>query len=574
MGGQRADASTAEETIDPLRRQLLRVISPLLWVAGLVIVAFTAREWPDGPSFPWLLVELVGFAITLGIHSSRAALHWKVRSAVGLFVLVSGVAVLHFGPTVGTGLFFLAAMLAATFLLELPGVLLTFACLSAAFGAAVWGAFAGWLAPVTFAPEPVSWLRMFISVEVVLAGIGGAAWFIRVQTRRSMEAERQARQREREAHAERERALQAVESSQRLEALGRLAGGVGHDINNALLLIQNGVELLRQSSEERERRGILDEMQQGIARATSTSRRLLAFARGNAEAAGSCDPARQLEGLARSLARVLPPGVALKTELQGGAWLPLSAGALEQVIVNLVLNARDALPRGGTIWLRCGATDGRAWAEVADDGEGIAPEVLPRVFEPFFSTKGEKGNGLGLSMVWGLVTKAGGEVVLSSVRGAGCTVRLWLPLVPARVEAPALPEAPAPLTGARILLLEDEPGIARGIVRILSRAGHALDAVETVRDALSRLEAGDYDLLITDGKVPDGPVAPVIAAFRRERREAPVILCTGYVEVADALTGVAREHLLVLAKPFAPPELLAVVRCALTGEPLPAPAEA
>ncbi|MFO8074556.1 MAG: PAS domain S-box protein [Actinomycetota bacterium] len=367
----------------------------------------------------------------------------------------------------------------------------------------------------------------------------------------------------------RERAEAQLRQAQKLEVVGRLASGVAHDVNNVLTVMLGHTELL-------ERRADLDaHLREGLARirdagqrGVALSRKALSFAREGPSAGERVALGDLLEEFAPLLEAVLGPGVTLdRAEVEAWPVVPVERNALGQVLLNLAVNARDAMPGGGTVWVSTRIDGGEVVLTVADDGVGIAEDVRPRVREPFFTTKGpDAGTGLGLSIVDTVVAAAGGRLEIDSAPAAGTAVRLHLPLVAqaAREEAAAEPggarprAAPAP--AARVLVVEDDEAIGAFVGRALRGAGHDVEVLASAEEALGRLEAAPPDLLVTDVSLPGLRGPELVARARRWIPDLAVVLMTG--NEMD-LSGDERGQAGVLAKPFGIDELRARVSEAL-----------
>jgi CheY-like chemotaxis protein len=257
----------------------------------------------------------------------------------------------------------------------------------------------------------------------------------------------------------------------------------------------------------------------------------------------------------------------IKVELDIEAELPavrMPAGEFEQVVLNLALNARDAMPTGGTVVLRCtklesDAAGERVMIEVVDQGTGMPADTLSRVFDPFFTTKQDKGGtGLGLSMVHGMVRKAGGDIHLESTPGAGTHVRVSLPLA----AAPAPDEDP--ITGEtkvderRILVLEDDPAVRRTLCRVLSRAGYEVSGVGDVAGALREIDERRFDALLTDALLSDGNSAAAINRFV-ERGGRAIVIHSGHLAGDAVLAGVEAGEYAFVQKPASGDDLVAAL---------------
>ncbi|MBW8269261.1 PAS domain-containing sensor histidine kinase [Caldovatus aquaticus] len=382
------------------------------------------------------------------------------------------------------------------------------------------------------------------------------------------------------------------------EAVARLAGGVAHDFNNLLTAVIGGAEaaLAHRPAEPvaAELRQILDGAQRGAA----LVRRLLAFAGRQTlqpRVLALNDAVRGVAGLVRRLV-----GDRVRVELaleEPGRWVRVDPVQLDQALLNLAANARDAMPEGGTLRLSTahatllrpqrepGAAEpippGR-WVllEVADTGHGIPPEVLPRIFEPFFTTRrGQGGTGLGLASVQGVLRQSGGHVTVRSRPGEGTVFRLWLPRHEAEAEAarggagpaaagPGAPAAAAP--AGPVLLVEDEAPVRRLAALALRAAGFAVRPVEGAEAALAALDAEGADprppaALVSDVSMPGMDGLELARRLRARFPRLPVVLVSGYAAAALG-EDLPAEGLRFLAKPYRPQELVAAVRAALAGK--------
>ncbi|HEU0298058.1 MAG TPA: PAS domain S-box protein, partial [Longimicrobium sp.] len=338
------------------------------------------------------------------------------------------------------------------------------------------------------------------------------------------------------------RSEEQLRHSQKMEAVGRLAGGIAHDFNNVLMAVGGHVQLLlRRTGEDDPRRASLLEIRKGVDRAAALVRQLLAFSRTQAMEPRVLDLREVVSGMDGMLRGVLGDGVRLELRLDPATpAVRADAGQLEQVIMNLVVNARDAMPGGGTIRVRTaaapaggeeGGTDsglppGRyALLAVADDGYGIDAAALPHVFEPFFTTKEEgKGTGLGLSTVYGIVTQSGGAVTVESTPGVETTFRVFLPAVQEEVEdgPPARLSAAGrvPRGGETVLLAEDDDGARAAAREALRLSGYRVLEARSGAEALELAEShgAAIHLLLAGGALP-GPAGPELA--RRVRALHP-----------------------------------------------------
>jgi two-component system, cell cycle sensor histidine kinase and response regulator CckA len=364
-----------------------------------------------------------------------------------------------------------------------------------------------------------------------------------------------------------------VRHSQKMEAVGSLAGGVAHDFNNLLQAMQSVVEILRVHRTDPERAvASLAELDESIRRGAHLTRQLLLFSRRDATSPESLELDAVLGGTANMLRRLLRENIAMAIELDApGRWVEVDRGQIEQVVINLAVNAADAMPAGGALTVRSGFEEAAVWFEVEDTGSGIPARIRSRIFEPFFTTKGRgQGSGLGLSVVHGIVTAHRGEVEVSSELGQGTRVRIRLPqAAEARREAEAapggVPELLAKGRGERILLVEDEPGTRQGLCEILTLLGYRPVAVESGEEALALPAFEPFDLLLTDVMLP-GIAGPEVAFLLRSRWPSlQVVLMSGYAEDEADRRFVAIGCVRYLQKPFDMAALSKALRAALEG---------
>jgi PAS domain S-box-containing protein len=386
---------------------------------------------------------------------------------------------------------------------------------------------------------------------------------------------------------ERRRLEDRLRQTERMEAVGRLAGGIAHDFNNLLTVISGYGSIARMYVAEGAGSEELEEVQRAAARASTLTGRLLDFARQREVDPVRLDLTGVVDGVVPMLERLI--GEDVRVVVLTDEMVPLvlaDRGQVEQVVVNLAVNARDAMPEGGTLTIETrgvtisegddsgalGLPVGR-WAclTVTDTGPGITPEVREHLFEPFFTTKAiGKGTGLGLATVHGIVGRAGGEVRVYSEPGMGASFKVYLPGMdrpaepePARASAP-----PRDLDGHEtVLLCEDEPALAALIERILTRAGYRVLSAGTSEEAL-RLAAeheGAIDVLVSDVIMP-GLSGPELAQrLSQEHGPVPTLFLSGYT--ADVLRDRADlpTESAFLEKPFDPPALLEALRALLGG---------
>ena len=385
---------------------------------------------------------------------------------------------------------------------------------------------------------------------------------------------------------ERKRLEQQLRQTQKLEAIGRLAGGIAHDFNNLLVaIIGNAEQLADELADRLELREMAEQVLDAGQRAADLTRQLLAFSRGQVIQTQVLDLNQILRGTERLLGRLLGADLELVFR-PGPGELPIKAerGQVEQVLMNLVGNARDAMPDGGLVTVESALVEhggeggvasgslppGRyAHIRVRDTGMGMTPEVSKHAFDPFFTTKPlGRGTGLGLSTVYGIATQAGGGCAIESSPGQGTTVDVWLPVVQGEpvVVAPQPDDDEEPTGGHEtVLVVEDEPALASLVERVLRRAGYTVLVAADGRAALRCFDerAGAVDLVFSDVVMPGLGGPGMLRALLERGFQPRVLFASGYsADGLQPLEGLSLEVDL-LSKPFTPRELLRRVRAAL-----------
>jgi len=364
------------------------------------------------------------------------------------------------------------------------------------------------------------------------------------------------------------RALEAqLRQAQRLEAVGTLAGGIAHDFNNLLQALLSSTQAARLQAADPALADSLAEIQAQVQRGASLTRQLLLFARQTPAHRALLDLAELVSEQSGMLRRLLPETITLTVAGDGGpVAVEADAGQLGQVLTNLVVNARDAMPDGGRIEISTTQRDGEAVLEVADTGAGIAPEVRSRIFDPFFTTKAQgQGTGLGLAVVWGIVRDHAGRVELDSETGHGTVFRVVLPAAAAAPVAPvaAASDALPIANGERVLLIEDEEGARVGLAELLEALRYRVTAVGSGEAALALAPEREFDLVLTDYRLPGATGLEVARTLRAARPGLAVVLMSGYApgDVANDLFDDRELHF--LQKPFDMAALAQALRAAL-----------
>jgi PAS domain S-box-containing protein len=380
---------------------------------------------------------------------------------------------------------------------------------------------------------------------------------------------------------DRRRLEEQLRTAQRLESIGRLAGGVAHDLNNALTAIAGYTELALSALESgHPARPDVQEIRRAAERAESVTRQLLAFSRRQRLTPRVFALQESVANLGRLLQRVLGANIVLHTDVEPGlSHIHGDAGQIEQAVLNLAVNARDAMPDGGRLTIRARTIDAdEAFARahpplttgryvelsVSDTGQGMSAEVRARLFEPFFTTKEiGKGTGLGLAMVYGTVQQSGGCIFVDSELNRGTTFRLYFP--PA-AEAPEAPAAAA--SEATILVVEDEVPVRNLVLAALRGQGYRLLAAGAADEAieLAARQAHRIDLLLTDASMPGMGGVELATHLVRSQPAMRVVVMSGYTRDEVAVPGAAAP-VAFMQKPFTPTQLRVKVRDVLAARP-------
>ncbi|HEY9015715.1 MAG TPA: PAS domain S-box protein [Gemmatimonadales bacterium] len=376
------------------------------------------------------------------------------------------------------------------------------------------------------------------------------------------------------------RTAEAMRQASKMEAIGTLAGGLAHDFNNQLYAVSGFAHFIgRDPNLTPSSRADLIELQKTVERMASLTRQLLAFARQQVLSPETLDLNAAVQDTRPMLQRLIGSTTPIELALAPGPkWVRVDRSQLVQVLLNLVINARDAMPEGGRILLRTETLEvspghlfdkGRtpveagAYAEltVTDTGQGISPEHLPRIFEPFYTTKAAGlGTGLGLATVEGVVSQSGGHIQIESTVGKGTTIRILLPLSTKPPESPAIGSVPArrPSKG-RILVVDDEEAVRIVVMRTLQAEGYEVLGARDGREALRMLDevGGAVDLVVTDVVMPMMGGVQLAEAAARKYPDIGLVWMSGYPR--ESQLGVGLEQQPFLMKPVAPDALLDAV---------------
>jgi signal transduction histidine kinase/ActR/RegA family two-component response regulator len=369
-----------------------------------------------------------------------------------------------------------------------------------------------------------------------------------------------------------------LRQAQKIEALGQLTGGVAHDFNNLLQVISAGLQLVGRQTDPARREHIFASMRQAVDRGASLCRQLLSFSRRQALKPEAVNLKRLVGDMQELLSRSLRGDIQIKTSLENSLWpVEVDPGELELVVLNLALNARDAMPSGGTIEITAGNCPALAdhdlagdfvRLDIADSGVGMPPEILAHAFEPFFTTKEiGSGSGLGLAQAHGFAKASGGVVRIASAPGRGTSVSLFLPrTLKAPMYTPErMPHAvdDTPVNAAQVLVVEDDDEVAALTVEMISQLGYDATRVASAEAALGALaDRRSVDIVFSDVMMPGRMNGVELAQeIRRRRPNLPVLLTSGYAEAARRKAGA--QTIKIIPKPYRIDELrdaLAAVR--------------
>ena len=369
--------------------------------------------------------------------------------------------------------------------------------------------------------------------------------------------------------AAREKAQAALRQAQKMEVLGQLTGGVAHDFNNLLMAASSGLELMERARTEDRRKQLMTGISEALQRGARITGQLLAFARRSPMQNEVVQLEQRIDKLAELLDHSLREDVSVKFDIGEGLWpVQIDVSQFEVAILNLAVNAKDAMPSGGLICIAAqnspGGLEGADAVEVsvADEGLGMSPEAIEKAFEPFYTTKEiGRGTGLGLSQVYGFVQALGGTVEIASAPGAGTKVTMLLPRAEDATSESAAARsssiASRPITGLRVMLVEDDEALNELVGEMLVDLGVDVARAGSAAEGLALFAEGTFDLVLSDMVMPgklDG--LGFARQLRTERAGVPVLLMTGYSSAAD---GALADGFRVLRKPFSSADLAAAL---------------
>jgi PAS domain S-box-containing protein len=370
--------------------------------------------------------------------------------------------------------------------------------------------------------------------------------------------------------SEQTRLQEQLRQAQKMDAIGRLAGGVAHDFNNLLTVINGWCEALSSDSAD-ERKAAIDQITSAAAKAAHLTGQLLAFGRKSALNPCVLDLNPVIEDVGRMLRRVIGEEIHLESAPSDGpVFVKIDQGQLAQVLVNLALNARDAMPRGGSLRIETARAGGYITLMVSDTGTGIPADAMPRLFEPFFTTKADRGTGLGLATVHAIVHQAGGTIEATNLESGGARFTIRLPEAPDGCPVAAAPSVPK-IDGRgseTILVVEDEAQVRLITVSMLKTRGYHVLEAATCQEALTLATTEDaIDLLVSDVVMPELSGPELATRIRTVHPKIRVLLVSGYSADAVARHGVDGAAPSFLQKPFTGNQLAKKVRDLLDAAP-------
>lgn len=545
---------TLQKAAIPQRHAVARICLWLYPLVSLGLILNLVIYRLLGQSLPLVLIEFIIMLVAsiLLWTSDRNDTHSMGRVICASFGIVSLCGLAQFGPTIGVGMMCFSWLLAVQLFFNrvfLPVILAGIAFVSVAV-LEMLGLTPIWI----FDPSGIDWLRMWLVVVTIM---GGGAWcFHQIQLSLSVALENEARAQEERLEIGRE-----LGKAQRLESMGRLAAGVAHDFNNSLAILVTATDAIRSATNDEEREGFLRNIEHTIEGAVATSRQLLSVSKQGVDPGLPTSPKESLLPLIEALKRLLPENITINSSLECKGYIAIPSGELDQIVLNLCLNSRDAMIEGGELFIGCRNSGGRAIVEIKDTGEGMDSATRDKSLEPHFTTKGN-GSGLGLSMVNRTVGKYQGSIAIDSDPNEGTTVTISFPCIEPEPpisnsvkQVPSRAEKTKPSRKTRILLLEDEQMLRELYQTILASKGYEVCCAATVAQALDVLKQQSFDIMISDAGLPDGDPSVAINLFRKTGVE-PVIVCSGHVESKELINNLSHNEYHFLQKPFSVNKLI------------------
>ena len=583
---------SVEDTLALLRTRVLLVALNVLAIAMPAVCLFLAVQAYQAGSLNTLTVALCSWSLIFpALRLARPWMSFRPSALwlLGVLLISAAMVASRGGLTVGSLSVCVLLILLATLFFGRRGAvvaLIAVVVVMAGIGVLI---VTGVMPPISRELwDPLNaavWVRQTMIMTLLGVVMAATELYVVERLAQQVKVHQNLAAREREqrlalerSEREREQAQRALEQSRRIEALARMAGGVAHDFNNALTVIVGGAELakLRRDSPA-EVEEYLNEVLRAAGGAADLSRRLLTLGRQHISKPRPTSIADLVNRLHPSMSRVLADDVQLIVNApEEDAIALVDSAELERALLNLVLNAGDAMPRGGTLTIAWRADEISGASEVADGryvsisisdtGHGMDRETLDRIFDPFFTTKGDRGGtGLGLATVYAFAKESHGTVDATSTPGRGTTFTMRIPeFVGAHPPAPATATEQIPVatlvSGKRLLVVEDRDDVRASMARILSHHGFIVSEASDGDGALRLLTAGHvFELMCIDGVMPGLETATVIERAKELAPSMPVLVCSGHVQEELLRRGITTGRYAFLSKPFSPRQLLASV---------------
>lgn len=557
------------------RHEVAAVLRWLMTAGILPITAATvAMEAGNGTLTPdlfaLLMIELL-FVPALWVARQQPVFNQGLLIITHTYLYTAGV-LLHYGPLFGAPFMFVATVGFSTLFAGMRGLLSSVVALFALFVFYAVGLQLGKVQPPDLSvwnlSDPFVLARMAGALLISTAAIGAVFWMLLRRLDHAVEAAEAALIRERGERARAEETSARLAAAERMETVGRLAGGVAHDFNNALAVILCSAEMLRDGTHT-DPREIVGDLIAAARGAAETTQQLLTLSRKPLEHTEVVSPGEVMGRLASTLRRIFPEDISVELRCHNARSIRVSPGLLERALLNLAMNARDAMPQGGMLTLEGLEEADSVCIRVRDTGVGMEESVRARVFEPYFTTKEfGRGTGLGMAMVHGFVTEAGGTARVDSAPGAGTAITLCFPVARGPARREDLPAEAPHAVGARVLWVEDGRELRDRVRELLTEAGYVVECAPDVDGALVRLRTGaSYDLLLTDAVMPGRPTSELLVIFRRACPRGRILITSGHVREELIARGIGDGRYQFLPKPFSSAELLAAVNRAISGTP-------
>ncbi len=591
-----SDEWVVDASLDALRRRVLLGTLNVLAIAVPAVSILMVLQALRHGDLGLVMIVLASYTLLfplLRLAHSRLGFRASALALLGLLVLTTFLIAARGGVAVGSVVFSVLVLMLGALFFGRRGAALGLLSVVSAFAIAGFLVVSGHVPAVSLVMWDPNRVRFWVRETIVLALCGLAIAVTQTyiverliseadelrrlaerEFRQRLELERAEREREHE-RKQRELAQHALEESRRIEALARLSGGIAHDFNNALTVIMGSADMLKwSSSAPAEVTECADDIIRAARGAAELTHQLLTLGRRHVSKPVPVAMAGLLSRLKAAAQRVVPGDIFIEVDVQGGdITADVDPVELERALLNLVLNARDAMPNGGKLSIACRREvisgnderlpEGRyAFLSVSDDGQGMDAATLDRIFDPFFTTKGPGiGTGLGLATVHAFVKGAGGDIRVTSDRGRGTTFTLFLPEhVEKRDEREAELQPAVPDYGKarrRLLVVEDRADVRANIVRILTGSGFETCDVPDGNQAIELLgERSDFALMCIDGVMPGAATAAVIARAAELSPNMHVLVCSGYVKEDLVRRGIALGQYGFLPKPFSAQQLL------------------